>query len=310
MTYAGKSTVIHGTNGYAIPYPEMKSVPTAGGGELRPCTVYLHPLQHTEFKSSPLSIHSTAFVDPDADLGDEVTIGPFAVIEAKTRIGNGCNILGHAQILAGTHLGDHCTVAQNAVIGGTPQDLGFDASMFSGVRIGAENVLRENVTIHRSSRENENTVIGDNNYFMAGSHAGHDCIVGDGNVLANNVLLAGHVELGNHTFLGGGSGFHQFIRIGDRCMVKGLSGISQDVPPFTIVSGENRLRNLNVVGLRRAGVSAAGRANLKEAFHLLIMRGLPLQEALKEAEEKNWEPEALQFIEFFRGKSAKGICRR
>lgn len=257
-----------------------------------------------------MTVHSTASIDPNAELGDDVFVGPFAVIEAGARIGSGSRIEGHAQILGNVILGNECLVGHGTILGGNPQDVGFDPATPSGVIVGNQTTFREHVTIHRSTKDGGNTVIGSDNFFMVGTHAGHDCIIGDGNVLANQVMLAGHVHLGSHTFLGGGSGFHQFIRIGDRCMVKGNSGISKDIPPFTIVSDYNVMRNLNAVGLRRAGISAAARANLKEAFNVIMLQGLSLEDALAEADKGEWEPEAQQFIDFFRAESKKGICRR
>ncbi|MEM1442110.1 MAG: acyl-ACP--UDP-N-acetylglucosamine O-acyltransferase [Verrucomicrobiota bacterium] len=257
-----------------------------------------------------MTVHSTASIDPKAELGSDVSVGPFAVIEAGAQIGNGCQIAGHAQVLASVTLGSGCLVGHGTILGGNPQDLGFDPATPSQVVVGDNTTFREHVTIHRSTQENGQTMIGSDNFFMVGTHAGHDCIIGDGNVLANQVMLAGHVHLGSHTFLGGGSGFHQFIRIGDRCMVKGNSGISKDIPPFTIVSDYNVMRNLNAVGLRRAGIPAASRANLKEAFNLIMLKGLSLEDALREADGGEWEPEAKQFLDFFRAESKKGICRR
>ncbi|MEM6916721.1 MAG: acyl-ACP--UDP-N-acetylglucosamine O-acyltransferase, partial [Verrucomicrobiota bacterium] len=245
-----------------------------------------------------MMVHSTASIDPAAELGQDIFVGPFAVIEAGAKIGNGSRIEGHAQVLGSVTLGEGCLVGQGTILGGNPQDLSFDPATPSRVVVGNNTTFREHVTIHRSTQEGGETVIGSDNFFMVGTHAGHDCIIGDGNVLANQVMLAGHVHLGSHTFLGGGSGFHQFIRIGDRCMVKGNSGISKDIPPFTVVSDYNVMRNLNSVGLRRAGVSAAARANLKEAFHLIMLKGLSLEESLQEAETGEWEAEAKQFIDF------------
>lgn len=256
-----------------------------------------------------MSIHPSAFVDPSAEIGSDVKVGPFAVIEAGTKIGDGTTIHGHAQVLSGVTLGEQCEVGHASIIGGAPQDLGFDTNTPSGVVVGSKTVFREHVTINRSTVENGNTIIGEKNYFMAASHAGHDCIIGDRNVLANSVALGGHVQLGSDSFLGGGAGFHQFIRIGDRCMVRGLARISQDVPPYVMVKESNEVSGLNVTGLRRAGFSAETRANLKEAYKLVLVDGLLLKEALTVAADREWEAPAMAFLDFFRGESKKGICR-
>lgn len=257
-----------------------------------------------------MSIHPTAFIDPAAELGSEVSIGAFAVIEGGVKIGDGSVVHGHAQVLSGVTLGPQCEVGHSSIIGGAPQDLGFDQSIPSGVQVGAKTVFREHVTIHRSSIEGGNTLIGERNFFMGGTHAGHDCVIGNGNILANHVLLAGHVHLGSDSFLGGGAGFHQFIRIGDRCMVKGLARISQDIPPFVIAGECNQVTGLNVIGLRRAGFPPETRANLKAAFKLVLVDGLPLKEALAASDSLQWDAPAQTFLDFFRGESKKGICRR
>lgn len=235
-------------------------------------------------------------------------IGPLAVIEAGVRIGRGCRIHGHAQLVGSVELGENCEVGHCAVIGATPQDLGFHPETPSGVRIGSGNVFREHVTIHRASREGGVTEVGSGNFLMVGCHLGHDTIIGDRNVLANHCLLGGHVRLGSGAFLGGGSAFHQFVRLGDLCMIKGLAAISQDVPPYVLVSDANRVRGLNVVGMRRAGLSAATRQNVKDAFHQLFLAGMNLREALASTDSREWESEARAFIDFFRVDSKRGIC--
>ncbi|MCB1061878.1 MAG: acyl-ACP--UDP-N-acetylglucosamine O-acyltransferase [Verrucomicrobiae bacterium] len=255
-----------------------------------------------------MSIHPTAFIDPLAEIADDVEIGPFAVVEAGAKIGRSCILHGHAQVLASVELGENCEIGHCTVVGAAPQDLKFDHAIPSGVRLGSGNVLREHVTIHRSSKEGGVTLIGQDNYFMVGSHVGHDSIVGDRNILANHCLLGGHVILGNGTFLGGGSAFHQFVRIGNLCMVKGLAAISQDVPPYTMASHTNQIRGLNVVGMRRAGLSATTRQNVKEAFHQMYLAGLNHKEALASTDDRTWEPEASEFIDFFRVSTSRGIC--
>lgn len=235
-------------------------------------------------------------------------IGPLAVIEAGVRVGDRCLIRGHAQLIGSVELGEGCEIGHGAVIGADPQDLGFDRSLKSGVVMGPRNVVREYVTIHRSTREGGNTLVGEGNLFMVGSHLGHDVVVGDANILANHCLLGGHVHLGSGAFLGGGSAVHQFVRLGDRCMAQGLAGISQDVPPYVLVSDINVVRGLNVVGMRRAGLSAATRQSVKDAYHQIYLAGLNLQEALASSEEREWAPEARTFIDFFRVPSKRGIC--
>jgi UDP-N-acetylglucosamine acyltransferase len=255
------------------------------------------------------TIHPTALIAPEAEIGEGVEIGAYAVIESGVQVGDGCRILGHAQILSGVRLGENCVVGHGAVIGGEPQDFKFSREIRSGVEIGAGTILREHVTVHRGSREGSMTRLGVDNFLMAGSHVGHNVQMGDNNVLANQCLLGGEVQIGTRNFLGGGSAFHQFVRVGDLCMVKGLTAISQDVPPFVMVSGSNQIRGLNVVGMSRAGFCKEQRQGVKAAFHHIYRAGLNLSQALEAAKELEWLEEGHQFIDFFRNASAKGVCR-
>lgn len=256
-----------------------------------------------------MSIHPSALVDSSAELGDAVEIGPFAVVEAGAKIGNRCRILGHAQVLGGVVLGDDCEVGHASVIGGDPQDFKFSREIRSAVEVGVGTIFREHVTVHRGSREGSVTRLGASNFLMAGAHVGHNVQMGDQNVMANNCLLGGEVQVGERNFFGGGAAFHQFVRVGDLCMVKGLTAISQDVPPFVMVSGSNQVRGLNVVGMSRAGFDKAQRGSVKAAFNHIYRGGLNLSQALEAAEATDWGMEGGQFIEFFRGVSTKGVCR-
>ena len=253
-------------------------------------------------------IHPTALVSPGARISDDVEIGPYAVIGNKARIGAGCRIEGHAQVMNSVEIGEDCLLGHGAVIGGDPQDKAFHHSTLSHVVIGSGNVFREHVTIHRSIYEGGVTRIGNDNFLMVGSHVGHDTVIGNDNTLANNCLLGGHVELGNGNFLGGGAAFHQFIRVGELCMVKGLSAVSQDVPPFIIVSGSNQVRGLNSIGMRRAGYDADTIRNIKVGFGVMYLQGLARNAALEKAASMDLNSEARSFIDFFRTPSRKGIC--
>ena len=256
-----------------------------------------------------MNIHPTALVDPDAELGADVEVGAYAVVEGGVVLGDGCRVLGHAQVLRGVTLGENCEVGHGAVIGGNPQDFKFDPETKSGVEVGAGTVFREHVTVHRGSPEGAMTRLGASNFLMAGAHVGHDVQMGDHNVMANNCLLGGEVTVGERNFFGGGSAFHQFVRVGSLCMVKGLTAISQDVPPFVMVSGSNQVRGLNVVGMSRAGFGKEQRQGVKAAFNHIYRAGLNLTQALEAAAEMEWGAEGAEFIEFFRGVSKKGVCR-
>lgn len=214
----------------------------------------------------PVSIAASAEIHPTAEIGADVSIGPFAYVGAHAVIGDGCVLATHAVVQRGARLGPGVRVDSFAIVGGDPQMIGFDPAIESGVEIGAGTQIREHVTIHRSTKPGERTVVGEHCYLMANSHVGHDSKVEDRVTLANNVMLAGHVHVGQNCFLGGGAGIHQFVRVGEGAMVGGNASISRDVPPFTIVAERNVLYGLNVVGLRRRKFDSAQVAQLKRCF--------------------------------------------
>jgi UDP-N-acetylglucosamine acyltransferase len=253
-------------------------------------------------------IHPTALVDPAAQIDDDVRIGAFAIVEAGVRLGAGVEIEPQAQVLAGTSIGEGSMVGRSAVIGGLPQDVSFDPATTSGVVIGRHNILREHVTINRATRPGTNTVVGDHNYLMAGVHLGHDVRIGDHNVLANAVLVGGHVEMGSGTVVGGGSVFHQFVRVGDYCMIQGISGFSKDIPHFIMAVRINRIVSLNVVGLRRAGYPPPERAELKVLFELFWGGEKNFSQALAEARQRTWSEAGEKLLRFFEAPTKKGVC--
>ncbi|MAS92424.1 MAG: acyl-[acyl-carrier-protein]--UDP-N-acetylglucosamine O-acyltransferase [Verrucomicrobiales bacterium] len=257
-----------------------------------------------------MSIHPSAVIADSAQIGENVSVGPFVVIEEEVIIGDGCVLDAAAQLRRGTTLGSENHIGSGAIIGADPQVIGFDSNINGGVKIGNKNVLREYVTIHRSTSDGEFTVLGSSNYLMTGTHFGHDCIVGDNNTMANNVLLAGHVLMGNNCFVGGASVFHQFVRVADYVMVQGLSGFSLDLPPYVMAAGVNYVAGINSVGLRRAGFDGNARKEIKEAFRMVYRSGKGLKEALEEAGNREWTNEAGAFFDFLHQKSKKGFCIR
>jgi UDP-N-acetylglucosamine acyltransferase len=254
-------------------------------------------------------IHPTAIVAPEAKLGADVSIGAYAIVEAGAVLGDGCVLHSHAIVRGGTELGSRCSVHSFAVIGDTPQDLKFDPATPSGVRVGPGSVLREGVTIHRSTKPGGSTVLGEACFLMAYSHVAHDCRLGDRVVLANGVLLAGHITVGDNVFIGGGAGVHQFVRIGEGIMLGGHASISFDLPPFTMVADRNRVAGLNVIGLRRRGCPRETIAELKMLFHRVYAARNPRTEAAAAlAAGAAQTPEGRRFLEFFGG-GKRGIAR-
>jgi UDP-N-acetylglucosamine acyltransferase len=253
-----------------------------------------------------MSVHSTAIVSPDARLGQEVSIGPYAVVEDRTVIGDGCEIRAHAVIKRYTTLGAGNRVYEGAVLGGEPQDLSF-RDQETGLVIGDRNLIREGVTVHRSTKAGGATVVGSECFLMANAHVAHDGRIGDRVIMANNVMLAGHVEVGERVFLGGGAGVHQFCRVGRLAMVGGVAKVVQDCLPFVITDGHPaRARGLNVVGLRRAGVTAAELRTLEEAYRLLLRSGLRLEPALEKMALLQ-DPLVDEMVAFVRG-SKRGFA--
>ena len=207
-------------------------------------------------------------------------IHPSAIVEDGAVVGPGTEIRAYAVVKRFTTLGADNVVHEGAVLGGEPQDLGFTGAE-SALVIGDRNTIREGVTIHRASTPGGATVIGSDCFLMAHAHVAHDDRLGDRVILANNVVLAGHVEVGERAFLSGGAGVHQFCRVGRLALLGGLAKVTQDCLPFIITDGNPaRARALNQVGLRRAGVPASSMTALKQAYRLLLRSSLPLEAAL------------------------------
>jgi UDP-N-acetylglucosamine acyltransferase len=252
-------------------------------------------------------IHQTAVVDPKAQIDSNVVIGPYALIEGPVQIASGTEIQGHAVITGSVQIGENNRIGYGAVIGAFPQDLSFDPNSRSGVKIGENNVIREYCTVHRGTKEGSDTLIGSNNLLMVGAHLGHNTRIGNNVILANNVLLAGYAEIDDRVFIGGGSVVHQFTRMGTISLLQGISGVGKDVPPFSIAIGKDGISTVNVIGLRRAGYSAALRKEVKEAFELLYRSGLNSSQSLEEAKKRSWSNEVSLFWDFV-ATSKRGIC--
>jgi UDP-N-acetylglucosamine acyltransferase len=253
-------------------------------------------------------IHASAVIDPRAQIDSSVEIGPFVVIDGPAKLAAGVVIGAHAQIVGDTTIGAGTKIGRAAIIGEAPQDLSFDPATASQTIIGVNNVIREQVTIHRGSKAGSVTRVGDHNFIMANAHLAHDVQIGDHNILANAVLLAGHIELGNYTFIGGGAVFHQFLRIGDFCVVQGNGSFSKDIPHYCAAQRINRVTGLNVVGLRRQGFTTPDRAAIKELFRLLFCSGMNLSDAMEEATARQWPEKAARLLEFVRAPNRKGVC--
>ena len=254
-------------------------------------------------------IHPTALVSSEARVGAGVSIGAYAVVEAGVELGDGCVLHAHAQVRRGSVLGERVQVHPGAVVGGPPQMLNWDEATPSGVRIGPGTIVREGVTINRSTKPGGATVLGADCFLMAMSHVAHDCLLEDRVILANNALLAGHVSVGTGSFVGGGAGVHQFVRIGETVMVGGLSRITKDLPHFTLVAERDEVSGVNQIGLRRRGLAREVIAEIKAAFHRVYGAANPRAEAARASGEGGYaSAEARRFLEFFAG-GKRGVAR-
>lgn len=253
-----------------------------------------------------MAIHPTAIIDSHTEIHPETEIGPYVVIEGAVKIGRGTRVMAHAYLTGWTEIGEDNEIHPGAVLGHVPQDLAYRGER-SYLKVGNRNVFREYVQVHRATGEGLATVIGNENFLMAGSHVGHNCRVGDLVTLANGALLGGHVEAGNRAFLSGNCVVHQFVRIGQLSLMRGLSGASRDVPPFSMVDWQHTVRGVNVVGLKRAGFNDPRIRQIKDAFNVLFRKGRNLSLAVQEVESKgDVSPDVAALLEFIKS-SKRGV---
>jgi UDP-N-acetylglucosamine acyltransferase len=226
------------------------------------------------------NIHSTAIVSTKAEIGENVEIGPYCIIEDDVKIGNECKLYNNVSVFKYTTMGEKNIIFPGAVIGGVPQDIKFDGG-FSELIIGNNNTIRESVTMSRGTHATDKTIVGDNSLFMAYAHVAHDDRIGNNCILANSVALAGHVHIEDQVILGGLVGIHQFTTVGKHTMIGAHSMVVKDVPPYCLFSGNPlNYEGLNVIGLRRRGFSTESITLLKTVFNLLYKSGLNVTQAV------------------------------
>lgn len=250
-------------------------------------------------------IHPTAIVHSAAEVAADVEVGAYAIIDEHVRLGAGCVLGPQVHLTGHTIIGANNRFHTGCVIGDAPQDFKYDGAA-TRLRVGDGNTFREHVTVHRSNREDEDTVIGNGNFLMAHSHVGHNCHLHDQIILANGALLGGHVEVFDRVFISGNCLVHQFVRIGTLALMQGGAAISQDLPPYCIATGDNGICGLNVIGLRRAGMAAEERAELKRLYHRLFRAGENLGTARAGAEATG--PAARELLDFV-NQARRGVCR-
>lgn len=255
-------------------------------------------------------IHPTAIVAEGARIAEGVQIGPYSIIGSNVSIGEGTQVGPHCVIEGWTEIGRDNRILQFASIGAAPQDLKYRGEQ-TFLRIGDRNTIREFTTMNLGTvGGGGQTVVGNDNLFMAYTHVAHDCILGNRIVMANGSTLAGHVEVHDFAILGGLSAIHQFTRIGSHVMISGGSMVTQDIPPYVIAQGDRATTvGLNSIGLKRRGFTEEALRELKKAYKLIFRSNLRVEEALDRiAQEVQSGPEVDHFVDFIR-KSERGVAR-
>jgi len=258
-------------------------------------------------RSTSMTIHPTAIIDPEAEIDSEVEIGAYVVIDGRVKIKRGTRVMAHAYLTGWTEVGEGNEIHPGAALGGAPQDKAYHGQE-SYLRIGANNIIREHVQIHRGTAPGSATIIGNDNFLMATSHIGHNCRLGDNVILVNGAMLGGYADVGNHVFISGNCVVHQFVRIGEYALMRGLSGTSRDVPPYAIVDWQHTVRGVNVVGLKRAGFDEKRIRAIRAAFRILFRQGRNLALAVKEVESSSGANQDVAALLDFIKASKRGVC--
>jgi UDP-N-acetylglucosamine acyltransferase len=256
-------------------------------------------------------VHPTAILDGDVTLAEDVSVGPHCVVDGAAgpiTIGAGTRLIGSAYLTGPLTIGEHNTIYPFVTLGYPPQDLKWDPNRpGAGVVIGDRNTFRESVTIHRATSDETPTHIGNDNYLMACSHAGHDCSIANSCIIANAVLLAGFVSVADRVIIGGATSVHQFVRIGRGSMLTGSSGLAQDLPPFFMLTGFRVAGGINLVGLRRSKTPPDVIEDVRWTYRTLYRRSLSYKSALEVLRERADRPMIREYIDFLEN-SKRGIC--
>lgn len=255
-------------------------------------------------------IDPSAIIDPSANIAEDVEIGPWTIVGPNVTIGEGTVISSHVVIKGPTEIGKNNRIFQFSSVGEDCQDKKY-AGEPTRLVIGDNNVIREGVTIHRGTVQDEgNTIIGSGNLLMCNAHIAHDVVLGNHCIIANNAMIAGHVHIGDFAILGGGTGVHQFSKIGSHVMIGGGSAVNQDVPAYVIGNGNPMTPAfINVEGLKRRGFSKEDIKSLRDCYKLVYRQGLRLEEALAEIEPMAQASEAVKVFYDSITASTRGIVR-
>lgn len=257
-----------------------------------------------------MRIHPTAIISPDAQIEENVEIGPYSIVGPNVRIEKDTTIGSHVVIENHCDIGEGCRISPFCSIGGMPQDLKFKGEE-THVAIGKFNTIREFVTINRAtSADIGTTIIGDHNLLMAYCHVAHNCKLGNHIVMANAANLAGHIHIEDYAIIGGLTGIHQFSHIGAHCIIGGASGVNKDIPPYVMAAGNYaKLYGLNLTGLKRRGFGEGTIKALKDTYRIIFRSSLLLDAAVEKVKQEVEDlPEVRHFVEFIK-KSERGIAR-
>jgi len=252
-------------------------------------------------------IHRTALIDPTAELGADVAVGPYCVVGPRVTVGDRCALAGHAVIERNTRIGDGVKIGYGTIIGNDPQDLKYKGEE-TWVEIGSGTIIREYCTINRGSTATGKTTVGSRCFLMTYVHIAHDCVIGNDVIIANSVQMAGHVTVDDRAIISGLVPVHQFVRIGTYSFVGGASRVNQDVPPYTKAAGNPvHLYGLNSVGLQRAGFTPELKLALKRAYRLVFNSDLTVSQGIARARiELPQVPEVETFLRFIEA-SQRGV---
>ncbi len=252
-------------------------------------------------------IHPTAIIHPKAKVDPSVKVGPYVVIDEGVELGPECVLGPYAYVTGNTTIGARNRFYPGSVVGEAPQDLKYKNEPTRLV-VGDDNVFREHCTVHRSGTMDEATVIGSQNLIMASAHVAHNCQIGNRVILANGALLAGHVCVDDRAIVSGTCLVHQFVRIGTLALMQGGSAVSKDLPPYTVARGNNGICGLNTVGMRRAGLAAAERLELKKLYHKVFREYSNLREGINAARGHFSSAPSKVMLDFL-AKTKRGVCR-
>lgn len=267
------------------------------------------PVPRLSKKGIALSIHPTAIIDRKAELDGSVEIGPYCVIEGNVQVAAGCRLYHGVYLTGWTRIEENCVLHPGVIVGHEPQDTKYGGRR-SYCRVGRGTILREYVTIHRGNAEDTETSVGEECFLLAGTHVGHNCVVGDRVTLVNNVLLGGFVEIGDGATLGGQTVAHQFVRIGELVMVAGFARVTRDVVPFAMTNTRGDVAGINRIGMRRAGISQDDMRQIREVYRTVFARGNSFEQAVTRLASSGASGPCARLVLFLTAESKRGVAGR